>query len=545
MKYMLNKSTLTIVAILLLAFGLRFYNLENNPPGLTPDEAALGYNAYSILKTARDEHGSFLPVIFESFGDYKPGLYVYLTVPFVFLFGLVEVAVRLPSVLAGTFSVLFLYLLVKKLFTPKIALVAALLMALNPWSVHFSRGAWEVNMALTLTMLAVYLFFRGLENAKFMPFSGATFGLTLWTYQGAKLISMLLLISLLALNYRQIIKIKVGYLFISLIISLIFVLPIATSFFNGQAGRLSVFSVFSYPRPVEYRDAFLSEANIKASSPTYYLFYSESLNFLRGILGRYTNHYSTEFLFFKGDWQNPKHSPPYHGLLLYASLATIPIGLFYLLRRLDKNRTFVLLWLLLAPLPAALSRDQVHAVRSLFLLVPLVILAALGVESLWERFKTKASVLLAFSYLLSFILFIDAEFVHLPKVQVSQWGNYKEVALQLKKLSANYSTVIVQQSYNQPYIYYLFYSQYNPALYQKVSSFKESGGHDVGLIERIDNIKFQELNWGEIYRAENAVLIVEADTVPKEKIESTPELGLINQIAYKDGGPAFYVLEIR
>lgn len=204
-----------------------------------------------------------------------------------------------------------------------------------------------------------------------------------------------------------------------------------------------------------------------------------------------------------------------------------------------------MLWLLLAPLPAALSRDQVHAVRSLFLLVPLVILAALGVESLWERFKTKASVLLAFSYLLSFILFIDAEFVHLPKVQVSQWGNYKEVALQLKKLSANYSTVIVQQSYNQPYIYYLFYSQYNPALYQKVSSFKESGGHDVGLIERIDNIKFQELNWGEIYRAENAVLIVEADTVPKEKIESTPELGLINQIAYKDGGPAFYVLEIR
>src|SRR5260221_14138646 len=94
-----------ILLILLAALFLRLYKIDTNPPGLTPDEASLGYNAYSILKTGRDEYGTLLPVIFKSFGDYKPGLYVYLAVPAVATFGLNETAVRLPSVIAGVFTV--------------------------------------------------------------------------------------------------------------------------------------------------------------------------------------------------------------------------------------------------------------------------------------------------------------------------------------------------------------------------------------------------------------------------------------------------------
>src|SRR5258708_39046069 len=94
-----------IFLILFVALALRTYKIDINPPGLTPDEASLGYNAYSILKTGRDEYGTILPVIFKSFGDYKPGLYVYLAVPAVATFGLNETAVRLPRVIAGVFTV--------------------------------------------------------------------------------------------------------------------------------------------------------------------------------------------------------------------------------------------------------------------------------------------------------------------------------------------------------------------------------------------------------------------------------------------------------
>src|SRR3990167_9276367 len=139
LKYMkINK--LLIIA-LFIASILRLWNLGNIPPSLTPDEASLGYNAYSILKTGRDEYGKFLPIIFKSFGDYKPGLYVYLSVPFIASLGLNEFAVRLPGAIAGVISVWLLYLIVGLLF-PKNksqAIISAFIMAVNPWSIYFSR----------------------------------------------------------------------------------------------------------------------------------------------------------------------------------------------------------------------------------------------------------------------------------------------------------------------------------------------------------------------------------------------------------------------
>jgi len=546
MKYMKNKNILVLFLILLLAFVVRIYNIANNPPSLTTDEAALGYNAYSLIQTGRDEHGAFMPVVFKSFGDYKPGLYVYLTVPFVYLFGLSEMAVRLPSVFMGSFSVLLLYLITLKLFSSKTGLYAALLLAINPWSVHFSRGAWEVNVALSLTLLAVYLFFMAFKNPRYLLSSAFVFGLTLWTYQGAKFMSLVLLVSLVGLNFGQFKKLAPKYLLSSLIIGVIFLMPIALSFLSGQTGRLSVFSIFSYPRPDDFRDAFLSQANVKVGELSYYLFYSEPLNFLRGIAGRYFNHYSTDFLFFIGDWQNPRHSPPYHGMMLLSSLVTIPVGLFYTLRKFDKGRAFILLWLLLAPLPAALSRDQVHAVRALYLSIPLVMLASLGIVSLLERFGKKAALVLAASYLVSFVIFVDSEFIHLPVIQAQKWGyGYKEIALNLKELSANREVVYVQQSYEQPYIYYLFYSKYDPQKYQKTLSFQASDYQDVGLVNKIDNVHFVDLDWGEIYSNDNAALVVNAETVPLGKIERSQELNFIKSIRYPNGVDAYYILEIR
>src|SRR3990167_2208416 len=111
-----NKKILLILVIF-LAFFLRFYKISETPPSLYWDEASLGYNAYSILKTARDEHGKFLPVTnFAAFGDYKPPGYIYLTVPAIAIFGLSEFAIRFPSALFGTLTVLLAYFLTKRLF---------------------------------------------------------------------------------------------------------------------------------------------------------------------------------------------------------------------------------------------------------------------------------------------------------------------------------------------------------------------------------------------------------------------------------------------
>src|SRR3989344_5183236 len=111
------KENLFLIFIILLAVILRFYNLSTIPVGFNDDEAAFGYNAYSILKTGRDEWVRFLPFpVFESFGDWKLVGYLYPVVLSQFIFGVNEFATRVPSAIFGVFAIISTYFLTKKLF---------------------------------------------------------------------------------------------------------------------------------------------------------------------------------------------------------------------------------------------------------------------------------------------------------------------------------------------------------------------------------------------------------------------------------------------
>jgi 4-amino-4-deoxy-L-arabinose transferase-like glycosyltransferase len=145
--------------IIASAFFLRVYHVTVVPPALSWDEVAIGYNAYSILKTGKDEHGRFLPVdTFISYGDYKPPLAIYATLPFVAIFGLGDLAVRLPAALFGTLTVLLTYFLVGELFRRDgLALLCMGILAISPWHINISRGGFEANIALCFVVLGTWL----------------------------------------------------------------------------------------------------------------------------------------------------------------------------------------------------------------------------------------------------------------------------------------------------------------------------------------------------------------------------------------------------
>lgn len=46
-----------LAGLTLLALLLRIWALDQSPLGLDPGEASIGYNAYSVLRTGRDEYG--------------------------------------------------------------------------------------------------------------------------------------------------------------------------------------------------------------------------------------------------------------------------------------------------------------------------------------------------------------------------------------------------------------------------------------------------------------------------------------------------------
>ena len=177
-----------LLLIVFLAAILRLMNLSSNPPALNWDEVSHGYNAYSVLKTGSDEWGKLLPTIFQAYGDYKLPVYIYLTTLSQLLLGLTSIAVRLPSALAGITTVIFTYLLVKKLFNKeKLALLSAFLVAIEPWSLFLSRGAFEANLSLALIIAGVYLF-----TTKNKLLSFLLLGLSLWTYNSARVFVPLL-----------------------------------------------------------------------------------------------------------------------------------------------------------------------------------------------------------------------------------------------------------------------------------------------------------------------------------------------------------------
>ncbi len=109
------KKILTIL-IILIAFIVRFWKLDSMPAQLNIDEVAMGYSAYSILKTGHDEWGRFLPLSFASVGDYKTPLPVYLMALSEKVFGLNQFGIRFFPALFSFLSILVYFYLAKKYF---------------------------------------------------------------------------------------------------------------------------------------------------------------------------------------------------------------------------------------------------------------------------------------------------------------------------------------------------------------------------------------------------------------------------------------------
>ncbi|NMD00091.1 MAG: phospholipid carrier-dependent glycosyltransferase, partial [Bacteroidales bacterium] len=158
-----------IVVVFVIATLLRFWKLDTYP-ALNADEASNAYDAYSLIQTGKDQHGNSWPINFQSFNDYKPGLYVYLDIPFVKFMGLTPLAARMPGAIAGVLSVLFIYLLVREIFKDErdvdlLSGLSAVFLTISPWHIHFSRGGWEVNVATFLILGGLYFLVR-FKNSK-------------------------------------------------------------------------------------------------------------------------------------------------------------------------------------------------------------------------------------------------------------------------------------------------------------------------------------------------------------------------------------------
>jgi len=275
--------------IVILATALRLYNLSENPKGFFADEASIGYNAYSVLKTGRDEHGVFLPFFFKAFEDYKNPILIYSTTPSIALLGLSEFSVRLVPAIYGILSVILLFLLTKKLWGTKTAMLASLFLAISLWHVHLSRVSLEgLSPFIFFLTLSSYLFLIGQNKNQILLLSFFFWGITLYTYFPARLFVPLFLLGLI-LFHPKLTRNRKAFNSCLLIFGVV-ALPLAFHLFSGEGlERWNQVSLFSANLSVE--------------------------DLLPKITRSYLNHFSLDFLFRVGDSKFPGQFITRHSII--------------------------------------------------------------------------------------------------------------------------------------------------------------------------------------------------------------------------------------
>ena len=508
--------------ILGLGFFLRVVSLDAVPNGLTWDEAAIGYNAYSILKTGRDEHGDFLPLIFKSFGDYKPGFYIYLVAPFVATLGLNEYAVRLPNALFGTLLIFVVYklayLLSKK--NQNLSLFVSFSLAISPWAVHFSRGAWEVNVFVCLLSLSLLYYLKFLKNEASIFVSLILASITLVLYQAAKMLTPLFFI-LIFLSFRQKSLDRLKEVFSSkqkiwFLPFILFGVWLAWGVVFGEAGnRLATLSIFGY-KP--------------ALADTY--FENQALLTFNLVVSRYLYHFSPEVLFFEGTRIMERAHIPGVGLLNSLELIPLLLGLFYLAKKFTRqSRYFIFGLLLLSPVPASLTLAEYSPLRALFMIVPLSLIAGAGWYYLWTKRKL-IFFLLTPIYLVFSLYIFDLYFFHSSSIFALEFNDGHKQAVQIIKENPT-SKVVFTDVYGQPYIYYLFYTGYDPKKYQLENDFT-SGGLDVGKVGRVGNVEFHQFGLDELTTQKDTLFIGTEGNINRQFDIASDNIRLFRQIETKD-----------
>lgn len=472
----MKKTQALLVLILSLAFFLRIVCLGEIPPSLARDEAALGYTAYSILKTGRDEHGVFLPLSLKSFGDYKLPLYVYLDVPFVFLFGLKEWVVRFPSALFGTLTVLLVYLLVKELFSISVSqylsisvsLLSALFFALNPWHFYFSRMSYEANLALFLTVLGALFFLK--RKGKSLLLSGLCFGLTMFAYHGAHVFTPVFVLGLVLFDWSKIKKDRFLPSFLLFVFGFVFLAYFLTL---NQAGRTKMGGAGFFNDPVvTYFRSERKRAEHQSVNLLVKLIHNRFLIFPYQIGQNYLRVFSPSFLFDKGG-ENPLHNLEEFGNFYLLDALFIGAGIVFLLWQRKKETRFLGWWILASPLASSITKDSPHSARSLTIVPPLIIVCAFGFwalgsflqrQKLWGKL---AFLSLVSCFVFSVFWYLEAYFIHFPlnRARFFNYG-YKQ-AVELAQSLPEAKKVVMIGVENSPYIYFLFYEKYDPDKFRR------------------------------------------------------------------------------
>lgn len=529
MKRIFNIYTVLVILLTILGGILRFYKITVNPPELNIDEISFGYNAYSILKTGRDEYGKFLPLTFESVGDYKNPIPVYMLVPSIAIFGLNEFAVRFPSALLATIAIPLYFLIFTNISKNKIAsLIATFLLTVSPWSLYYSRYHYEHHYAVLFLSLGIYLFLGFKESGRKITafFSALLMVSTIYTTFAERLFLPLFILGLLVLFRKELLRVKYASITFILSVAVLALPMLLRSLFGEDSARAGM--VF-LTKDIDY-----TRYGILDSNYSFPIFLKPLYNlqiFLTFWAGRFLSYFDSGFLYFTGLGMTTEKTLGL-GITYLFELPLLLTGTILLIRNKISNKALIVLWLLLGLFPASLANNDQSPGRSLIILPILCLLSGVGGFYLIKLFRFSKS--LVKKYLLLFVfasvfvwqltksILIFA--VHFP-IQKGEgfMDGMKEVMTYAIEHESEYDEIVIDpyrgieapNIVGIPHMYYLFYSKYSPQKYQTIERIKEDEHY------HFDKITIRKVYWPTDRSKRNTLFIASPwSIIPKEIGES-------------------------
>lgn len=465
----LLQTNLALILICLLFLITRLYRIDSIPSSVYWDEASIGYNAYSVLTTGKDEWGETLPLHFRAFGEFKLPVYVYSVVISEFFLGLNALAVRLPSVVFGLVAVIGLYLLVLELTKQKsVALLSSFLFSITPWFFIFSRTGYEAVAGLSLFIWAIYLLMtsfqddisanaviKSVENKQSLPFHGKKL---------LVLSTILFVGSAYSYNsFRILTPLVLGLGLLYHLTKKQFVI-VALSFLILIASVLPLYKLYR-------QDSGLSRLQAVGDS--------------KNIILNYFENFSPKFLFVTGD-TNPRSQVPGMSQLYFIDAMFLIFGILYIGKSKNPKLYLILGLLLLAPIPAAITKENPHALRSILMSPILSVITALGIYYISRSHKLLITVIVGV-----YLIFCQMYFVNYIKnynsLSKSAWQyEYKEIFEKQKEGCVN-------DQYAQPYIFGLYYNKVDPNYFISTRTLNPVNDWGFSTVAGFGNYTFEKI----------------------------------------------------
>lgn len=523
-------STKLLLGLICLFFLLtRLYKIDTIPPSLYWDEASIGYNAYSIAQSGRDEWGELLPVHFRAFGEFKLPVYIYTTAIFVKFFGLNEFSIRFPAVLFSTLTIIITYLLTKELFKDiRTAFFSAFFVVTSSWLFIFSRVGYEVSAGLMFFILGVYLMLLTVKKKYLVIIATFSFILSIYSYNSFRVLVPLTFILLLFLQIYHF-KVK-NYLILlsALIIFIVSLTPIVRLLiYDAGFGRIQAFTLL--PTIQQVYDL--------SGKPHLQLIFDRSKSTDWGknfsnILKNYLVHFGPNFLLFKGD-TNARSHPPDFGQLFLPDLLLVSLGIFIIKRKGKFLFYLPVILMFLGPVPAIIFKEAPHALRSLTVVPFLCILMGVGANAFINRFR-KTALLIIVIYLVFFAYFFQ-NFISQYSNQTSQdWQyGYKRLFIDYKDQFKDFDKVIISDDYAQPYIFALYYLKYDPQKFRNEVKYNSINNWGFSTVSNFDKFEFRKINKEDLKAKKTLIFATNLD--------KPDNISPYAEIKFLDGRIAFWV----